>query len=154
MRLTRQADYGILLLAEIASGEEGAIHAAPELAAATGMPASMVAKTLKHLARQGLLDSTRGARGGYRLARPAKAISLADVVMAFEGPIAMTQCTDGAAAECGIESRCRVHHNWLKLNRVVIGALARVNLAEMIAAEPPRLVLLDELAQASSRGDR
>src|SRR5687767_9812008 len=86
MRLTRQADYGILLLAEIASGQEGAIHAAPELAAATGMPASMVAKTLKHLARQGLLDSTRGARGGYRLARPAKAISLADVVMAFEGP--------------------------------------------------------------------
>ena len=151
MKLTRQADYGILLLAEMASGLPGVVHAAPDLATATGLPLPMVAKTLKQLGREGLLESQRGARGGYRLARPAADISLADVVIAVEGPIAMTACTDGGTGDCGLEARCRVHHNWQKLNRVVIGALARVSLAEMIQAEPRRLVLLEELALPAVR---
>ena len=152
LRLTRQADYGILLLAEMASSAPGAIVAASELAATTGLPMPMVSKTLKVLAREGLLVSVRGPRGGYRLSRRAEDISVADVVSALEGPIAMTSCSETSGGDCGIEAKCRVHGNWLKLNRVVIGALAGLSLAEMAEPSPPRLVRLDELARSASAG--
>jgi FeS assembly SUF system regulator len=145
-RLTRQADYAILLLAEMANGG-GPVHAAPDLAHETGVPVPMVSKTLQVLAREGLLLSLRGPRGGYRLARPADQISIADIVIALDGPIAMTACSDGGEGDCGLEPRCRVHENWRKLNRVVIGALSRLSLAEMMQSEPPRLVMLEELAR-------
>ncbi len=150
LRLTRQADYGILLLAEMAAGAPGALHAASELAASTGLPVPMVSKTLKVLGRGGLLESVRGPRGGYRLVRPPDAISVADIVKALEGPIAMTTCAETKGGDCGFESKCRVHDNWLKLNRVVIGALSRLSLAEMAAPDPPRLVMLEAMAQQAS----
>lgn len=151
IRLTRQADYGILLLAEMASHPEGSLHAAPELAAATGLPAPMVSKTLKLLAKGHLLESARGPRGGYKLVRHPDDISIAEIVGALEGPIAMTTCADGGDGECGLQGRCRVHENWRKLNRVVIGALQRLTLADMVRPEPPRLVLLEELSRPTAR---
>lgn len=151
-RLTRQADYGILLMAEMASQAVVPVHAAPDLAAATGLPVPMVSKTLKVLARGGLLDSVRGPRGGYRLTRRPEDISVADIVCALEGPIAMTACSDGGGGDCGLQARCRVHENWRKLNRVVIGALSKLSLAEMVQSEPPRLVMLEEMSRpAASR---
>lgn len=146
-RLTRQADYGILLMAEMASHEGLSVHAAPDLAASTGLPVPMVSKTLKVLAREGLLDSVRGPRGGYKLTRRADEISVADIVIALEGPIAMTACSDGGGGDCDVQARCRVHENWRKVNRVVIGALSRLSLAEMAQCEPPRLVMLEELSR-------
>ena len=143
IRLTRQADYGILLLSHVAAGPEGAVHAAPELASETGVPVPMVSKILKRLARGGLLVSSRGAHGGYRLARAPEDISMADIVVAIEGGISMTSCSEGGDSSCRLESRCRVHANWRKLNKVVVGALARVSLAEMAQPLPDALVTLD-----------
>lgn len=152
-RLTRQADYGILLMAEMASHAGLPVLAAPDLAATTGLPVPMVSKTLKVLAREGLLDSIRGPRGGYKLARRAEDISIADIVTALEGPIAMTACADGGEGDCVVEASCRVHENWRKVNRVIIGALSRLSLAEMTQSEPPRLVMLEELSRpVTTRG--
>jgi FeS assembly SUF system regulator len=149
-RLTRQADYGILLLAEMASQAGSNVHAAPDLAAATGLPVPMVSKTMKALAREGLLESVRGPRGGYRLTRRPEDITVADIVEALQGPIAITACSDGGAGDCDVRSRCRVHENWQKLNRVVIGALSRLSLAEMTQSEPKRLVMLEELSRPAA----
>ena len=152
-RLTRQADYGILLMAEMASHAGFAVLAAPDLAATTGMSVPMVSKTLKVLASEGLLDSIRGPRGGYKLARRAEDISIADIVTALEGPIAMTACSDGGEGDCVLEASCRVHENWRKVNRVIIGALSRLSLAEMTQSEPPRLIMLEELSRpVTTRG--
>lgn len=141
IRLTRQADYGILLLVHIAGEPMGSVHAAPDLAATTGVPVPMVSKILKTLARSGLLVSHRGPRGGYGLARRSSEISLADIVQALDGPIAMTACT-GHEPDCDLESRCRVHPHWQRLNKLVIDALTRTSLTDMV--EPAaRLVALE-----------
>ena len=136
-------------MAEMAS-QGGPVLAAPDLAATTGLPVPMVSKTLKVLAREGLLLSLRGPRGGYKLARRAEDISVADIVIALEGPIAMTACADGGEGDCGLQPSCRVHENWRKLNRVVIGALSRLSLAEMTQSEPARLVMLEELSRPAA----
>jgi DNA-binding IscR family transcriptional regulator len=65
------------------------------------------------------------------------------VLVAVEGPIGMTTCTEGPPGECGLAARCRVHHGWQKLNEVVVGALSRMSLAEMIAPAPAALVTLE-----------
>lgn len=142
IRLTRQADYGILLLVHVAGGPAGTVHAAPDLASATGVPVPMVSKILKALARGGLLASHRGPHGGYNLARNPRDISLVDIVEALEGPIAMTACT-GHDPECGLEGTCRIQPHWQHLNRAVVEALSRVNLAEMVQPSPGRLVSIE-----------
>src|SRR5687768_4616359 len=137
----------------MASRETNAVHAARELASATGIQVPMVAKTLKALARRGLVVSHRGSHGGYSLARRADSISLADIVTALEGPIAMTTCSDRAdgAVECGLEARCRVHDNWRKLNRIVVEALERVSLDEMARPGDGQLGQLVSLELGSTR---
>ena len=68
----------------------------PEIAASVGIPEPTVAKVLKALAGQGLVTSTRGAHGGYRLGRPLSGIAVSEVIVAVDGPIALTSCVDGA----------------------------------------------------------
>ena len=135
IRLTRQADYGILLLVHMAGEPFGSVHAAPELASLTGVHVPMVSKILKTLARGGLLVSHRGPRGGYALARQPREVSLADVVQVLDGPIAMTACT-GHEPDCGLESHCRVLPHWQHLNQVVVDALSRTSLAQMVQPAP------------------
>jgi Rrf2 family protein len=83
------------------------------------------------LARKGLLESHRGASGGYTLAKPPDAISVAQVIAAMEGPIAVTECTDETHSDCVVESVCRVRTNWQKINDAVRGALEQISLQEM-----------------------
>ena len=94
LRLSKITDYGIVLLARLrgAMDPAGATHNARELSAETGLPFPVVGKVLKTLAREGLLDSHRGARGGYALAQPPEEISVAKIIAALEGPVALTEC--------------------------------------------------------------
>ena len=87
---------------------------------------------LKPLAQAGLVAAFRGANGGYRLARPAEAIGLIEIVEAMEGPLGMTECSVHAG-NCGIEQSCGVRANWRRINDVVIDALRGVTLAQMLA---------------------
>ncbi len=130
IRITKQTDYGILLLTRLA-GDPGRLFTAPELAIEATLPLPMVSKILKALARQGLLSSQRGVKGGYCLAAPAEEISVARVIEAIEGPIGITECIEEAPGECGLAEVCSVRSNWNRINRAIREALAQISLAEM-----------------------
>jgi FeS assembly SUF system regulator len=142
IRLTRQSDYGIVLMSHLAarvagSGSPDEQWSAPDLAHALEIPLPMVSKTLKLLARGGLLVSQRGSKGGYTLSRPAAEISVAAIVEALEGPIAITDCTDStlAAHDCSRESICSVRDHWQVINQAVGRALSAISLADMVAPD-------------------
>ena len=135
MRLARMTDYAVVVLAQMARESGGAVFTAAYLAAATGLPRPSVAKLLKNLAGQGIVRAQRGAAGGYGLARPAEAISLAEVVDALEGPVALTACSGGSA--CDYQASCPAHGHWDPINQAMRGALAAVSLAAL-GAPPPR----------------
>jgi FeS assembly SUF system regulator len=155
IRITKLTDYAIVLLSHMAREPEGSVRTARDLVADSKLPLPTVGKILKTLSRAGLLVSHRGARGGYTLAHPPGEISIADVLAAVEGPIALTECSSGAPDLCVLEPFCPVRSNWQKINRVVRQALERLTLAEMtrpltkdlLAASgrrrraPPKLVL-------------
>lgn len=134
IRITKQTDYGIVLLTHLAAHPVRTFNS-PELAAETGLPLPMVSKTLKLLAREGLLASHRGVRGGYGLAEPATEITMTRVISALEGPIAITECID-TSGECSHEQVCPTRSNWQRINHALKEALDRISLAEM--APPAR----------------
>src|SRR5262245_4412518 len=134
-RITKLADYGILLMSSLAADRRPGVHTARDLANSTGIPLPTVSKILKALARHGLLASHRGVGGGFALAREARSISVAEVVSALEGPIALTACLDHDAETCGIESSCPVRTNWERINDAVRGALEGLTIAEMAAPQ-------------------
>ncbi len=94
-------------------------------------------KLVSRLSAAGLIESTRGTGGGFRLSRPPSAISLADIIEAVEGPIALTSCLDGAAQDCCIDQRCKVKPHWNAVNGAVRGALAGVSLASLSSPPAP-----------------
>ena len=104
---------------------------APELAAATGVPTPTVAKLLRLLVKDGLVESWRGVNGGYALTRSINDITAADIIEALEGPVALTACVDGSEADCGVESLCPMRGGWEKVNRAIRAALVEVTLAEL-----------------------
>jgi FeS assembly SUF system regulator len=124
-------DYGIVLLAQLAREANGDSRNARELAEGTELPAPVVSKVLKQLARQGLLESQRGSRGGYSLARPAQRITVAAVIAALEGPVAITECASGQNL-CSHEGTCAVRDPVHVINGVVREALATVSVADLI----------------------
>jgi FeS assembly SUF system regulator len=130
IRITKQTDYGIVLLTHMIGQEEHRFSAG-ELAEETRLPAPMVSKILKILAREGLLDSHRGVKGGYSLRRSAEEISVAEVISAIEGPIGITECIDDAAGECGFASFCGLRSNWNQINNAIRETLEKITLAEM-----------------------
>jgi FeS assembly SUF system regulator len=140
IRLTKFTDYGILMLAHISGQHNGDLITARELTEDTGLPGPMVSKILKQLARSGIIQSHRGAKGGYTLARPAEEISVASVIEALEGPIGMTACTTGAGS-CKHEPGCVVRGNWDKISRAITEALEKVSLPEMLGPGETRIDL-------------
>jgi FeS assembly SUF system regulator len=134
MRLTAQADYAVVMMAAAARhcGATCRLNATA-LAEETGLPLPTVQKLVSRLSAARLIESARGTGGGFRLARPAAAITMADIVEAIEGPIAMTACVDTGKHDCCIEEKCRVKPHWNAINGAVKGALAGVSLASLSA---------------------
>ncbi|MCZ7583614.1 MAG: SUF system Fe-S cluster assembly regulator [Deltaproteobacteria bacterium] len=136
IRINRLTDYGIVLLTHIASQPEDEPSNARDLAREAHLPMPAVSKILKLLTREGLLDSQRGAKGGYRLARRAEKITVAAIIRALEGPIGITECTmdhEGErVGECGNLHVCPVHGNWQEINKVVERALESISLRDMV----------------------
>jgi FeS assembly SUF system regulator len=97
-----------------------------------------VSKILKMLSRAELLVSHRGVKGGYSLARLPDEVSIAQIIDAIEGPIAMTECSATAPGLCELEPVCPVRSNWRKINRAVREALEKLTLAEMTHPLPQR----------------
>ncbi|WP_026352787.1 SUF system Fe-S cluster assembly regulator [Solimonas variicoloris] len=130
LKLSRLADYATVLMTAVARAPQRT-HTGQELAERTRIPLPTVAKLLKVLARGGLLESLRGAHGGYRLGRAAEQISVADIIGALEGPIAVTACAGHGGEPCSIETDCATRANWRLINSAIHQALAAVTLAQM-----------------------
>ncbi|MFL6745399.1 MAG: SUF system Fe-S cluster assembly regulator [Sphingomicrobium sp.] len=131
MRLSHLADYAVVLMTAAARREAGARLSATELSAETGVPLPTAQKLMGQLAATGLLSSARGAGGGFALARPATDISLADIVEAVEGPIALTMCSDSTNHDCILDAHCRVKPHMGVVGNAVRGALAAVSLKQL-----------------------
>ena len=130
MRLSHLADYAVVLMTAAARRGAGARLSATELSGETGVPLPTAQKLMGQLAGCGLLSSARGAAGGFALARAAQDISLADIVEAVEGPIAMSACADGKM-DCALDAHCRVKPHLGMVGHAVRGALGAVSLTEL-----------------------
>ncbi|MBT2186418.1 RrF2 family transcriptional regulator [Sphingobium nicotianae] len=139
MRLSSLADYAVLMMRTAATHCGGARANAASLGMEAGIPVPTAQKLASMLGRAGLIKATRGTGGGIKLARPAAAITLADIIEAVDGPIALTGCLDAEGADCcALERPCAIRPHWVGVNGLVRGALAQVTLAHMIAA-PDRI---------------
>jgi FeS assembly SUF system regulator len=145
IRITRLTDYGIVLLTHIAGSPEWRLHNVPDLAEATSLPQPTVSKILKSLAKGGMLESHRGVKGGYALARRPEEISVVDIIAALDGPIAITDCSDVLPGKCDRERLCGVRNNWQRINLAVREALESITLAEMSQSRPAGFVPLSSL---------
>lgn len=131
IRLSRLADYGVVLMTQMA-GDRDTVHTAQTMADATGLPLPTVSKLLSSLGRAEILVATRGARGGYKLARDASQITIGDIISAVDGPIAITQCIERGPGHCDVEQVCRTRAGFWVINDAVRRAFASVSLTDLI----------------------
>lgn len=136
IRMSRLTDYGIVLMSYMAAHRDR-VKNASELAAGAQLPLPTVSKLLRLLAREALLVSQRGVKGGYALAHAPQEISIAAIIGALEGPIALTMCTTAPSGECEYEPQCAVRAPWQRINRAVRDALEHITLADMSGALSP-----------------
>lgn len=141
LRVTKLADYGIVMMTYFAT-RSGTTHNARGIAGVVRLPLPVVSKILKVLARDGLLVSQRGTKGGYGLARRPDHITVANIIRALEGPIAVTECTDRIKGDCELEVGCPVRANWHRINQAIYKALEGITLAEMTQPLHEQLVNL------------
>ncbi len=134
LRVSKLTDYAVVVLSRLEA--EGGVQTAPGLAAATGLAEPTVAKVLKMLAGAGLVEGQRGARGGYRLLRPLAALPLSEVIVAIDGPIALTACVDGGFGLCEAEHICPVRGRWDPVNAAIRQALTGITVAHIAAPVP------------------
>lgn len=131
LRLSRLADYGVVLMSQMAASRQD-LHNAQTMADATQLPLPTVSKVLSVLARAGLLTTMRGAKGGFRLARSARQITVAEIISALDGPVALTQCIERGPGTCEVEGICSTRRGWQTINAAVQRALDGVSLAELV----------------------
>ncbi|WP_226015919.1 Rrf2 family transcriptional regulator [Novosphingobium sp. FKTRR1] len=139
MRLSSMADYAVVTMTAAARHCGHARVSAQQLADETGLPVPTVQKLVSKLSAAGLLKAVRGAGGGLKLARPAAAISVADIVEAIEGPIALAACSEPGRTVCTLEDACCVRPHWPAVDAAVRGALADIPLTRFAT---PRLTAL------------
>ena len=142
LRITKQTDYGIMLLAHFTGLPQGEILSARQVANLSGLTLPTVSKILKALCRGNVVDSVRGVGGGYRMTHPPEETTLASVIRALEGPISMVEC-GVHPGRCEQESICPTRQNWTRINRVVEQALERVPISHMVAPCVPDLLTLE-----------
>ncbi len=135
LRMSKLTDYGTVVLAHLASDTSTCVSAT-EVAEASGIALPTVSKLLKSLAKAKLVRSTRGAHGGYRLARQAQQISAAEVIDALEGPVSITECSS-ADSQCTYEHNCTVGNAWQRINVAIRRALDDISLADLQRVNSP-----------------
>lgn len=135
IRLNKMTDYAVVMLSHMANiegSDTGRMVTAVQMAQDSGVPLPSVSKLMQQLSKAGILTSHRGAGGGYSLDRAAGQVTVADIVTALEGPIALTSCIDGADTSCGSMPVCSMSGNWNQVNHAIQAALESVSLAEMM----------------------
>ena len=139
LRLSKKADYALIAMKHLALLSESGSSSAREIAGHYDIPVEVLAKVLQRLARRGLLASHQGTRGGYYLARPATAISVADVIQAIDGPIKVTACSDDEV-DCDQYSKCTVRDPLWRIKDRIVSALSACTVFEMATDTMPDAV--------------
>jgi FeS assembly SUF system regulator len=140
IRLAKLTDYGLVLMTIMARQTVATVHTARDLAETSRLPLPTVSKVLKQLLQSGLLTSHRGLKGGYGLAKEPAEISVAEIVTALEGPIALTECSTDTSGLCDLERSCPTRANQRIITLVMRGALEKVMLSEL--AQPMQLIAI------------
>jgi FeS assembly SUF system regulator len=135
LRISKLTDYGTVLLANLAANRDEVCSAA-DVANATGIAVPTVSKLLKSLGHSGLVTSTRGANGGYQLARDPGDISAAEIIDALEGPVSITECS-ASDSQCEHEGVCSVGGAWQRVNIAIRRALDDVSLQDLLRPNSP-----------------
>lgn len=135
LKLSKMTDYATVILSELAK-DRSRVLGAQEVAELSGIALPTVSKILKILTRAGVLTSLRGAKGGYLLAREPDRITVATIIAALEGPIALTECS-ASHKGCDQASGCTIQGNWHLINQRIAQALESVTLADMILPFKP-----------------
>ena len=148
LSLSRKADYALVALAGLAA-DRGSGASARDLADRLHLPLPALRNILKRLTQQGLLASTQGPRGGYRLARRPGEITIAQLVEAIDGPARITMCcpADPAAdrPRCHLEPSCRIKEAVRHLNSGLVEFLESVTLADIVDGSvlAPKIAIAD-----------
>ncbi len=132
IQISKMADYGIVLLTKLAC-DHGISFPARNLSAATGLPLPMVSKVLKKLTNEGIITSTRGVNGGYCLDRTPENISAIEIIVALDGPIAITRCIESDDSSCcNITDTCSIKNYWELINDKIVESISTVNLSDLL----------------------
>lgn len=144
------ADYGIVILAQMLERTDIALSAS-HLAISSGLPEPTVSKILKLMAKAGIIESVRGANGGYRFLGDPSVISVADIILAVDGPVLVAACVDGAAPDCSLGSTCCIRGRWDPVNAAIRKVLQEVMLTDMIVRTSSRTAMSSSLARAQDK---
>lgn len=131
LQIARLTDYSLVLLTHLARRGQDELVSCSTLADESHIPLPTVRKVLKQLNNEDLVDSKRGAHGGYQLALDPADITIRQVITAMEGPVAITVCSEGPG-QCELEPMCGVSNNWQRINEAILGTLDGITLADMI----------------------
>jgi Rrf2 family protein len=135
LRLSKKADYALIAMKHLALRADRGSSSAREIAEQFDIPIELMAKVLQRLVRRGLLASQQGTRGGYQLARPASAISVADVIQAIDGPLTVTACSS-QSENCDQYAKCNVRDPLWKIKERILATLGETTVSEL-ASDPP-----------------
>jgi Rrf2 family protein len=138
LRLSKKSDYALMAMKHLALHSDGS-SSAREIASLYDIPIELLAKVLQRLVRGGLLASHQGTRGGYQLARRPAQISVADVIQAIDGPVAVTACSSSDDGACEQFSKCNVRDPLWRVRERILAALGECTIAEL-AADPQPVV--------------
>ena len=134
IKISKLADYGIVLLTIMARKQMDETFTARDLSAQSGLPLPMVSKVLKLMAKGDLLLSHRGVKGGYSLGKVPEEITAANIISVLDGPIALTSCLDENDDCCGISSVCSVKNYWGLINERIVESLETISLSEITSS--------------------
>ena len=155
LRLSKKADYALMAMKHLAMRSDAASASAREIAEQYDIPIELMAKVLQRLARRGLVSSHQGTRGGYRLARAASVISVADIIQAIDGPLTVTACST-EAENCDQYAKCSVRDPLWKIKERILVALQTCSVTELAAesaesAEPALISISRPILQTVNR---
>jgi Rrf2 family protein len=135
LQISRKIDYGLRAMIHLAGLPLARVASLQDLSSTLHLPREFLAKILKGLAARGLVRSTRGAHGGYQLARPARNISFLEVIEAVEGPVQLNVCLDDMD-RCDVSASCTMYHVWKSGQERMLEVYRRTSLAELVTQEP------------------
>lgn len=140
LRFTKRADYGLMAIHYIAAHQDGGVVSAKRIADEFGIPPELLAKILQRLAKQRLIVSQNGPKGGYVLARRPNTVTVGQVIRALEGPINIVSCLEDS--DCPQMQRCTLRRPVQKIQAAISQMLDTMSLAELVGEDVPELLAI------------